>query len=297
MTEEAVTDEVTEDVTENDTDDVVVEEPTEAVTTDDKTYTIDEIMNGAWREIVDPEYGENSVYADAKTLEDVLKQGVNAAKLVGRKGIIPPSSKASDEEWKDYFKQLGMPDSEAGYDLEYKKQEGVPYDIEFEKAFRSMAHKNGLSKKHAQEVYNFIMSKSTDGFVSSKTRIESELAAGWESLKQEWGKAYNEKMNLANKALASMADEDTISWLKSSGLHQNPKMVKLAAKFGEHLKEDVIEVENKGNRALTTKEARSKINKIYADASNPLNPHNPAYNDEAAEELAELFKFAYPDET
>lgn len=111
-----------------------------------------------WREHLDPSIASDSTLADFKDPGEVVKSYVHLRKMIGRDKVPVPSDDAPQEQWDAFYERTGRPKEAKGYEL--KKPADLPdwyqYRGETESAFADIAHKNGLNKKQAQEVWGWL---------------------------------------------------------------------------------------------------------------------------------------------
>src|SRR5690554_6452317 len=88
----------------------------------------------------------DAVFSRFKDMESLLASYKSAQSMVGMDKIPIPGKHATDDDWKQVFGRLGLPESVDKYEM--KLPEGV--DADFVKAFKETAHKAGVLPKQAQ---------------------------------------------------------------------------------------------------------------------------------------------------
>jgi len=237
---------------------------------------------------------------NGKEFSDVVSAYINLEKKLGGNPIVRPGKEATPEQLAEYYNQLGRPEDPTGYTLGPPEDlpEGFPYDAEEETAFRKWAHEQGLSDEHAKAFWDRRISGAATAFKSAGEKRQAGMAKAWADLRQEWGEAYDGKLQMANQVLR-LGGADFVEFLKSRGLQQETAVVKFMAALGSKMGEDTLgQGRPKPGIKLTPEEAQSRINKIMGDPEhaywNP-DPQNPA-KVEAMKQMADLHELAYPNQ-
>ena len=244
-----------------------------------------------WYEQLGEDYKDNASLKNFTTVEGLAKSYLNTKSMVGKKQT--PGEFASDEDRAEFFKSLGKPDTSDGY--EFSKPENVPEDMPYSEErdiwFGNIAHKYNLTKEQAQGMRNEWNEMQIESHNNASKEVDAEYDASTNALKEEWGNAYEDKVNLANKAVSTYSAAETLQRL---GLDNNPDLVKLFANIGASMSEDQL-VTGKAitSDVMSPSEAKEKIAEIN---SNPAftNPDHPMHK-ELIRKQASLFKMAYPE--
>jgi hypothetical protein len=187
--------------------------------------------------ISSPEARDYVTRVGFKSLDDALLHGSAAEKRLGIPADqlvkFPEASMADDPgAYAEIMKRLGLPDDAKGYGL--KPIDGV-FDFAEGEADRVAAtfHELGIRPDQAQgileKIYGPMMTATAEErAATSAASVETASAA----LKTEWGAAYDDHLAMAGQAEASMGD-DFMDWLESSGMNNDPRMIKVLARLGE----------------------------------------------------------------
>lgn len=259
--------------------------------------TPEAINNGEWRNLIPEQFATDASLKDIKTLENLVKSYINAQKMIGGEKVALPKKDWSEDDWNNFYSKLGRPESQDNYDLELEDiPEGMQRNEEYENKFKEFAYKNGFTADQTKSLWNFLASNSIDTYKEVMQNENQRLQEGWNNLKKDWGKAYNEKIGIAKK-VAALGGQEFIDLIKSKGLSRDPAFVKWAAKFGSMVSEDNLGADGAKTKSdvMTPREAKSKINSIIGDRNHPYHNKNDARYQEARKEMEELYKFAYPE--
>ena len=253
-----------------------------------------------WRSGLPEDIRNDPSLADIKDVGAMAKSYINGQKLIGKNRISLPGEGATDEEWSAFHSQLGRPEKSNLYDFGERPAlpDGLEYDEGFETAYKDLAFKAGLTSQQAKAIFD-----GYHEYIQTKSSSEGENAAAqsaeWvNSLKKEFGKAYDERVELASRAVDTYGDGQLKEWLEQSGMGNNPMMVKLFAKIGEGIAEGRSDSAQQRGFIMTPDQAKQEIARYNRDQtfmSAYQNGDNPGHG-EAVNKMNSLFKLAYPDE-
>ena len=253
-----------------------------------------------WRSGLPEDIRNDPSLADIKDVGAMAKSYINGQKLIGKNRISLPGEGATDEEWSAFHSQLGRPEKSNLYDFGERPAlpDGLEYDEGFETAYKDLAFKAGLTSQQAKTIFD-----GYHEYIQTKSSAEGENSAAqsaeWvNSLKKEFGKAYNERVELASRAVDTYGDGQLKEWLDNSGMGNNPMMVKLFAKIGEGIAEGRSDSAQQRGFIMTPDQAKQEIARYNRDQTFMAayqNGDNPGHG-EAVNKMNSLFKLAYPDE-
>ena len=238
---------------------------------------------------------------DIKDVESLAKSYVHGQKMIGKDRIALPGKEATDEEWGTFYNDLGRPATPQDYKFGERPTlpEGMVYDDDFEKEYRDMAHGAGLTTAQAKALYD-----NYNGYMANKSEVQGETLQAqrteWrDSLKKEFGKAYDERIDLAKRAVETYGDGNHKEWLNVSGMGDNPMMVKLFATIGSGLAEGKSDAGADRAFVMTPDQAQAEIARHNRDEDFTKAYHDSEHASHAAAvvKMDNLFKMAYPDET
>lgn len=99
----------------------------------------------------------------------------------------------NDEQARTFYQTLGMPPEPSGYKL--PEVEGIAMPEDRDAAFRSLAHKAGLTDKQFNTIMQGGMELDKNTLAEMKTKADEGMAG----LKADWGLAFEERSNSAKK--------------------------------------------------------------------------------------------------
>ncbi len=252
--------------------------------------------------VVIPENWREALPADLKTLpfldkhKDIpalVKAHANLEKMLGSEKVPVPPKNASLEQLKEYFQKAGLPADLKEYKFEVDPKLGV--DAKFMETFNGIAHGLNLLPSQAKGLVEWFAKANIEAENSQKTAYETKLSEGVNSLKKEWGDAYNNEVAKAKAALREFADDAGKEFFQKSDLGSNPHFVKMLAKMGATLAEDRIKGEGgQGSDVYTPQQAQIKIAEIKANVKGAYWDANHPDHFAVKKEVGELYKAAYP---
>lgn len=244
------------------------------------------VSNASWRDGLPDDLKTNATLSNIADVSSLAKSYVHAQSLIGKKGVIVPNDKSSDDDWKSFYKQLGQPELDK-YELAPEKDVKVDETI-FSK-FKEVAHSSGLLPKQAKGILDWYTKLETEMKSAGEVGMKAQQAKDFDGLKSEWGQAYDKNVRLAQLAVKEVGGDTFSQYLDKTGLGNNVELIKVLSKVGSMLGEDKIRGEGaNGFSGQTPKEIRLEIAKLM---------DNPAYYDGShkshklvVDQVADLYK-------
>ena len=244
-----------------------------------------------WISALPKELQEDASLKKFTDIQGLAQSYINAQKLIGADKIPVPGKHSTEEDWKNVFQKLGLPETPDKYEVKFGEQ--ATLDKKFVDEFKTLSHKAGILPKQAQQLADwFTQSNASAEAEIIKTR-EAQVAKEINDLRTEWGKAFDDKIQYANNALTKFADKETMDYFAKTGLANDVRLVKLLSGMGEQLfKEGKIADSGGTSGRLSPMEARKEANKIIGDPTHPYHVKSHPGHKAAIEEVAALFNMA-----
>lgn len=226
-----------------------------------------------------------------KTPADVVQAYANAERLIGVDKIPIPKDGVWDATART---KLGIPETPDKYT--YKRPElpeGLPWDQNFEKAALTKAHELGLTPNQVQGLIDLYAGQRVSEFGGLDTMREQAQAEAAETLKKEWGNAYQVKLDNASRAAKMVGGDELVEALVETGAGNNPAIIRAFAKIGAMLGEDRMRSGQPSGFGLTPEEARAEATKLMSSPA--YSNRNHIEHAEVVKKVESLFKQAYPD--
>lgn len=218
------------------------------------------------------------------SIEGLAKSFVHSQKMVGADKIVVPGKHATEEDWHNFYRKTGKPDTVEGYEL--KTVDDV--DKNMFGAFKKASFDLHLTSPQAQGIMNWFNQFSQDLVTQQATTVKEANEKGLEGLRKEWGPGFDSQLARARLAILEYADDETIAYLKQSGLAEDPKLVRLFAAVGKTFDEDKIIGHSDGPLGVTPAEAAQKVASMRGDKNNPIYIKNHPNHKAAVEEMSAL---------
>jgi len=116
---------------------------------------------------------------------------------------------------------------------------------------------------------------------------------------KEFGKAFDEKVELAKRAAQEFGGKPFLDWLEKSGQGDNSALVRMLANAGEQMSESGATLgEGAQGFALTPNSAKQEIGRLTGDPvfMNQYHDSEEPGHAQAVEKMQGLYQFAYPEE-
>ncbi len=210
-------------------------------------------------------------YVQNKGFQDtgaVIESYRNLEKLhgVSPQRILKLPETAEDTAWNDVYTKLGKPSTPDGYGL--KSVEGS--DPTFTDWAKSAFHKLHLTSDQGQNLVKQFSEFTAAQESAALAKKTDDVRKQTDSLKKEWGNAYNQNLARAQHAYRTFGLEDkAITALESAiGVDGVMKfMHDLGAKIGEHGFVSGENSQNFNSNVLTPAQAKAQIEAKMQDAS------------------------------
>jgi hypothetical protein len=256
--------------------------------------------NGEWKSNLPDDMKGSASLTDINTVEDLAKSFISAQSLLGKSRIGVLSSDASPEEEAEFYNKIGRPKSVDGYEL---PTEGIPEDVSVDKgrldSILKLAHETGMTKKQVAKMYRGMLELDS----SNAQNMEKERATYQDNavntLKKEWGHAFDEKTSLASNTAKKFGGESFINMLEETGMGNNIDLIRAFANIGRIVAED--EIHGKGSSesfVMSPAEAKVEITTKMNDREfmSAYKSRANSGNMEAVKRMQQLHSLAYPEE-
>lgn len=212
------------------------------------------------------EIREHPSLAPIKDVENLARSFVNAQRLIGADKLPIPAN-PTDEDLDSIYSRLGRPETPQGYEI---KADGNIIDDQVAADYSELAHKLRLSPQQAEGILDYYKSSIEQTAQGMQVDVEAQAAETEATLRQEWGKAYDQKILDAKNVFRDFGAENMLEMQLSDGtlIGNHPDFIKAFASIAEFkhsaTSEDTIG-EATQNRALTPKQAQAEIDSIMND--------------------------------
>jgi hypothetical protein len=231
-------------------------------------------------EMIPTDLREHPSLSPIKDVENLARSYVNAQRLIGSDKIPMPVN-PTDEDLDRIYDRLGRPESPEGYGI---KTDGTIVTEDVAADFADISHKLRLTPQQAEGIMDYYRS-SVEQSISAESGITEEARENTEAaLRQEWGRAYEQKVESAAKVAQEFADPEMFSLQLADGsrLGDNAEFIKAFAKIAEFRQtvtsEDTVAEISQSN-VMTPANARAEIDAIMGDKTHAYwDKRNPGHS-------------------
>jgi hypothetical protein len=250
------------------------------------------LVEEGWLKGIDSSLASDSSLQAIGDLPNLVKSYVNAQKLIGKDKVVIPDQYASDDDRRAFLHKLGLPHEQGEYKVGLNEDE-ARVTKEFVDNFSNKAYELGIMPANAQELLNWYDKTLGDTQVSDAAQYEDDVNSTRDELRQEYGQAYDVKINLANKVLKDIVSEDMLTNMAESGIVNDKAFIQTMVKVGELFTKEGSFAEDTVTHAgaLTPEEAQRQINDIQSNLDHPYHQTNHANHDQATKDMQKLFEY------
>jgi hypothetical protein len=214
-------------------------------------------------ESIDEDIRGDECFKLAGNFKELTKQFAHAQRMVGKDKIALPGENASDEDWAEFYNKTGRPATEADY--AYTKPEGIPDEHRSDErmtVLRTLAHDLGMTQKQFGKYMARDDARILAEVKAAEETAEREVGEAEKELKDLWGMAYEERIQIVNRFINETTEEgeERDDFIKKYG--RDPLFVKWAAKTGKKLVESDVLIAELTQKA--PKEAQVEFAELQA---------------------------------
>jgi hypothetical protein len=223
-----------------------------------------------------------------ETIQDVpslAKSYVNAQSMIGADKIALPGKSSTPEQWGEIYSKLGRPEAADKYELSNNLPEGQELDPTLMGGFTNTAHAAGLSTKQAQSLLDWYNNVLVDSSAQTTAAEQAQLEQRTNELKQYYGPAFEDRVNLAKAVSAQFTEGDEnifdVKLADGSLLGNHPDFIKMAANMGVFMKEKMGEDTLEGVKtsgAASRHELEGKVAQLQSPDSPYWDNKHPEHN-------------------
>jgi len=220
-----------------------------------------------------------------KDIDGVFKTLVSQQRLLGKKAdaVLMPNEKSTSEEWKEFNKRLGVPESPEGYKTAKPAvlPEGSEWNDQIATKAGEIAHKAGVTTKQWQTILNAFGEIEAQSKAEETQREAQEIAQGRKSLAEEWGEKFDINISKAKRLVQLGGGDLNDTSLRSAG------MVKMLARIADTLSDDKLV---SSDSAATMLVGKTRAMDIMKNPDNPLHKRYTSGDREIASLVTDLLK-------
>ena len=247
---------------------------------------------GNWKDVLPLELRDDPSLKTISNVDDLAKSYLHARKQIGADKIVMPSKHATDQEWREVYQKLGLPQSIEEYSL--NSPQGSQFQDGFITEMKKIAFESGVLPHQMETLLNKYSELNNDALAQHEVEVKNQMTQNLEGLKQEWGNAYEARLRDAKKAYKFFGQDPAVkSFLEDMG--SDSDFVRLLSKIGgQFLKEDSMIADGVDNTALAPGDAGTQLSQIYSNQKHPYWDKTHPNHQAAVKEVKQLNNMAYP---
>lgn len=224
-----------------------------------------------WRASLSEELRDHPALRGFADVGALAREHVHVQKLIGRKGILPPGEDASADDHARFYDALGRPARHTDYALDdIERPEGLPWSAELEDSMLEQMHAAGLTNDQAKALVSGYVDLQAQTWSAAQAEQERALESAMADLRNEWGSAYDAKLDMANRAFAvAFGDHvDEVRELRlanGSFLGDHPHLVRAFAAIGDRMAEAEFAGAGVAQGASSRGQARAQLAELESD--------------------------------
>jgi len=241
-------------------------------------------------QMIPEELREHPSILPIKDVENLARSYVNAQRLIGSDKIAVPVN-PTEEDLDRIYDRLGRPEAPSDYGFAV---DGNVITEELATDYADIAHELRLTPSQAKGVLDYYKSTVEQSDEQSLELVEAAKEKTVESLRGEWGRAFDQKVEAAAKTAQEFADPEmfNITLQDGSKLGDNAEFIKAFAKIADFRQsvtsEDTV-AEMSQSSVMTPATAQAEIDAIMNDKSHAYwDKKNPIARNKAVERMQHL---------
>lgn len=180
------------------------------------------------------ELKESKTLPRIKKIWDLGKSYEHVRRQVPLDKMPVPNENFTDDDWKEFYKAAGRPDSPEGYNItkpkEYPDDE---WNQDFVNSFQDIAFKNGISVKQASGLMEWYRGVEEAAKEAQIQKDELEVRKIEDVLYKEWGAAKPQKIAMGQDAVRRACGDDfEYKERLLDKINRDPDLIKFASFLG-----------------------------------------------------------------
>ena len=244
--------------------------------------------NQSWRESLPEELRNDPTLQNHKDVESLAKTVVHQQKMIGNRIPLPKT----EEEKAELYTKLGRPEAQGKYEVTVPEDFQQYFREESMNEFRNVAHQIGLNNEQVQALMDFQVKEINHEMQGTDSRVAAERDEVEQSLKQEWGFEYDKNIRAAHRALDVYGDSEILE-LMNTEVGNNPALIKMFARLGAEVTEDMAQNTQNNTLAVSALDAKQEIANIMNNSKHPYFDARHREHKEAVEKMRQLHEKAF----
>ena len=226
-----------------------------------------------WKSSLPEELRNDATLSNFKDIESLAKTVVHQQKVLGSRIPLPKT----DEERSELYTKLGRPETSDKYEIEISDDMKPYFRQDDITQFRDVAHNIGLNNEQVAALIEYQQGSIQNQLNGSDSQLAAQRNDVEEGLKKEWGFDYDKQIRSAQRALQVYGDPEIME-LMNSEAGNNPAVIKLFARLGAEVTEDMTQNTQNNSVRVSVLDARQEIDEVMSKPSGPyFNDRHPEH--------------------
>jgi hypothetical protein len=259
--------------------------------------TITETSSDDWRSTLSDDIKDDPNFSKFKDVNSLASSYINLQSHLGRDKITKP---VTESDWDDVYEFLGRPETPEKYEValpdELPDQIKSQFSEENLTSFKQEAHKLGLNSEQVKSLVAWQAGNMGSQYEAMNEMQGQSLEQGERALKDEWGRAYDQNIDFAKKAFSEYGGDALAAKMESSGLGNDPDVLKAFANIAKATMadKDLVGPAPGAKHVMTPEEAKSEAATLMSHSAY-MDRRHPEHT-ALLRKVEDLFVQAYPDD-
>ena len=282
----------------------VVEQPAVPSDAIGQNHKADEVVAKAqedvnWLDQLGEGYKGNPALTKFPDVAALAKGYINLEKSLGGNKLVKPDQHATEDDWRAFFQQVGLPGSLEEYEL--AAPEGVELEDGLLTEMKKIAFEQGIMPKSMQGFVRWYGEQQKAKADAEAERWSTMMSEQKAALEKQWGEAFNQNMSriqqMTSKMSEALGEEQVNNFLTTQvngqPLGNNPLLIRMFEHFSGLMNLDELS-EGVQPNVMKPTELEGKINSILGNFDHPYYKKDHPNHQAAINEVNSYFERLHP---
>lgn len=181
---------------------------------------------------------DNEYLAGFSGITDLARRAIELGEFE-KNAVVIPGEDADETAVNEFYTKLGRPEKADDYEFEkIELPKGMRESVDMMKTIKDAAYGMNMNNSQANAFYKFVVETGVDSFKQVQAFIAKQKDETKHDLKKEWGKDFDENMELVGRTIQRFADESDAKELNTLLLGNDVRLAKMLRRIGRAIAED-----------------------------------------------------------
>lgn len=182
--------------------------------------------------------GRDAILGKFNSVDDLAKSYVGLEKKMGQ-GKRVPQEEAPQEEWREFYQELGAPSSAEAYQTPDEMPEGF---ADMMQRARNVAHEKGLTQDQFGNMIEPFLEAEKERQIVSDNAVKESKDRWKRQLQEQYGTEYESKSALAQRAYEAVVNNnpDLQEVFDATGMGHHPAVMDFMVRMGSGMSDEVV---------------------------------------------------------